>query len=58
MRRTFRACLLVLALGCPTLHAADAVWIEGEAATANVKPNIAGWGNKAILSGETWLHGS
>ena len=33
------------------------IWIEGEAATsANVKLNLAGWGNKAILSGESWLH--
>jgi hypothetical protein len=32
------------------------VWIEGEAAQVNVKPNIAGWGNKHFLSGEKWLH--
>lgn len=36
---------------------ASFVWIEGEATTsANVKPNVAGWGRKEFLSGETWLH--
>src|SRR6185437_14936280 len=31
------------------------VWIEGEAAKTNFKPNIAGWGKKHFLSGEKWL---
>ena len=59
MQRIFRASIVVALLalsGSPSLQAADAVWIEAEAATANVKPNIAGWGNKSILSGEKWLH--
>ena len=34
----------------------DFVWLEGEAAQVNIKPNIAGWGNKHFLSGEKWLH--
>ncbi|HEY7422997.1 MAG TPA: sugar-binding domain-containing protein, partial [Gemmataceae bacterium] len=34
----------------------DYVWIEGEAAQVNFKPNIAGWGNKHFLSGDKWLH--
>ncbi|MGD0089054.1 MAG: glycoside hydrolase family 2 TIM barrel-domain containing protein [Planctomycetota bacterium] len=42
----------------PALHAGDAyVWLEGEKPDSiNVKPNIAGWGHKEFLSGETWLH--
>jgi len=33
------------------------VWLEGEKPESiNVKPNIAGWGHKEFLSGETWLH--
>ncbi len=36
--------------------AQEPVWIEGEAPAAiNVKPNVAGWGNKSFLSGEAWL---
>lgn len=31
------------------------VWLEGEAATANVKPNVAGWGHPEFLSGGKWL---
>ena len=35
----------------------DFLWLEGEAPSAtNVKPNLAGWGNKQFLSGEKWLH--
>lgn len=34
----------------------DYVWIEGEAAQVNIKPNIAGWGNKHFLSNDKWLH--
>ena len=34
----------------------DFLWIEGEAAQVNIKPNITGWGNKQFLSGEKWLH--
>ena len=35
----------------------DFVWLEGEQPSAtNVKPNLAGWGNKQFLSGEKWLH--
>ncbi|MDB5352880.1 MAG: Beta-galactosidase/beta-glucuronidase [Planctomycetota bacterium] len=57
----FSARLLLVLLG---LHATSAIspaqepiWIEGEAATtANVKLNLAGWGNKSILSGEKWLN--
>ena len=34
----------------------SAVWLEGEKPAAiNVKPLIAGWGNKQFLSGEQWL---
>jgi len=33
------------------------VWLEGEKPESiNVKPNIAGWGHKEFLSGETWLN--
>ena len=33
------------------------LWLEGEEpASANVKLNLAGWGNKQFLSGEKWLH--
>ena len=52
----------VSASGAPArrLTAAPAprfVWIEGEQpASANVKLNLAGWGNKQFLSGEKWLH--
>ena len=39
------------------LLAQDVVWIEAEVASAiNVKPNVAGWGNKGFLSGEAWLN--
>ena len=51
--------MLVLApwLLAPAAWAADRVWIEGEApASINMKSNIAGWGRKELLSGETWLH--
>jgi hypothetical protein len=35
----------------------DTIWLEGEAPIAtNVKPNLAGWGNKQFLSSEKWLH--
>ena len=33
------------------------LWLEGEEpASANVKLNLAGWGNTQFLSGEKWLH--
>ncbi len=50
---------LPLFLLTPIVRAEDAaeyVWIEGEAATVNIKPNIAGWGNKHFLSCDKWLH--
>jgi len=54
----FLAVLPLLLLTPPVLaaDAADYVWIEGEAAQVNYKPNIAGWGNKHFLSGAKWLH--
>lgn len=35
--------------------AAPFVWLEGEAGTANVPVNTAGWGNAEFLSGGKWL---
>ena len=36
---------------------ADFVWIEGEKpASATIKANLAGWGQKHFLSEEKWLH--
>ena len=33
------------------------LWIEAEAtASTNLKPNVAGWGRTALLSGGKWLH--
>jgi beta-galactosidase len=59
MPKAFRLCLtlLVAAAWVGRLPAREYVWIEGEEPAAiNVKPNIAGWGNKQFLSGEKWLH--
>ncbi len=47
---------LLSAAGAGARQAASVIWIEGEAAQCNVKPNIAGWGRKEFLSGEQWLH--
>ena len=56
LSRVLIAALLV-ALGGEIVLGQETIWIEGETTSAtNVKPNIAGWGNKAILSQETWLH--
>ena len=38
------------------LLAAEFVWIEGEAAKANVETKAAGWGRPHFLSEEKWLH--
>jgi beta-galactosidase len=49
----------LLSLVAPTSAApadVEYVWIEGEAAQTDYKPNIAGWGNKHFLSGDKWLH--
>ncbi len=50
--------LLWLLLVGPELARGDSfAWVEGETPTrANVKANLAGWGNKSFLSGEKWLH--
>ena len=52
------SCLLALAgAPCGASEATDFVWLEGERPTsANIKPNLAGWGRKHFLSGEKWLH--
>ncbi len=45
------------ATGRPGAGASSFVWLEGEQpSSANVKLNLAGWGNKQFLSGEKWLH--
>ena len=51
------ACLFVLLSCAPMTNAADFAWIEGEKpASANIKFNAGGWGNKHFLSGDSWLH--
>jgi hypothetical protein len=51
--------LFFLAIFCfPPSHsfAAEYVWLEGENPTsANIKPNMAGWGHKELMSGQKWL---
>jgi hypothetical protein len=58
--RGILVCLVLTLLNAPLPAAPapqdDYVWIEGEAGQVNIKPNIAGWGNKHFLSGEKWLH--
>ncbi len=51
------SCTLALVLAVASrLPAQDCAWIEAEKPAAiNVKPNIAGWGNKDFLSGGKWL---
>ncbi|MCX7799283.1 MAG: hypothetical protein N2109_02960 [Fimbriimonadales bacterium] len=50
-------CLLPIALaGSALVHQAPPhAWIEGEAfASASVRPNVAGWGRKELLSEQQW----
>ena len=55
LRIALAACLWLL--GTRAVEAQEPVWIEGEdTSSADVKLNVAGWGRKAILSGEKWLH--
>ena len=50
------AALSIVCLASARLPAQEYVWLEGEKpASINVKPLIAGWGNKQFLSGEQWL---
>jgi len=47
-------CFVWLGLGSQ-VQAQEFAWVEGEAAAANIKPNISGWGHKEFLSDEKWL---
>src|SRR5947199_709448 len=50
------AALSMVLLASSRLPAQEYVWVEGEKpASINVKPLIAGWGNRQFLSGEQWL---
>src|SRR5438477_10027367 len=56
MTRHLLAALSIVFLATSRLPAQDYVWLEGEKPAAiNVKPLIAGWGNKQFLSGGQWL---
>lgn len=56
MTRHLLAALSILVLATSRLPAQDYVWLESDKPAAiNVKPLIAGWGNKQFLSGEQWL---
>jgi len=46
----------VLATASASAAAEEYVWMEGEAAKANVPGNVAGWGNADYLSKGQWLH--
>ena len=53
----FLPCLLPVALAGSALmlQSPPAAWVEGEAfAEASVKPLVAGWGNRDVLSGRQW----
>ena len=49
--------MLTMAVSVPALAQKNGtIWLEGESAVVNVKPNIAGWGHTEFLSGKKWLH--